>query len=375
MFNILERIIYKCANLYWLSKERNNWYRDFSHFRDYTTPVLSESQKKEAKAYFNQFGLSLNTDWHNYYTFMTGEFSTKYIPADLMYTVIVPYLNYMPFELAYQDKGIYGRLLPMVRQPKCIIQRIHGFYYKQDYLHPITQQEAISECKNLKDVIIKPTVDSCQGNGVKLISITNGITGDNVSVKELFQQYGDNFIIQERVKQHEFLASLNNSSLNTMRILTLRVGNEVVVLSKAIRVGGKGSITDNGYGGGFCTGILDDGTLKPHGYRLTTGDHIDTLQNGIKLEGLKIPHFEKVIAKAKELAMTLPYLRIIGWDFSIDEEGEPVFIEMNTLPGIYMMQLCNGPVFGEYTDSLLESVKTVTHGFRPKFFRSYKGTF
>jgi len=156
-----------------------------------------------------------------------------------------------------------------------------------------------------------------------------------------------------------------------MRILTLRTGNEVMVLSTAIRVGGKGSITDNGYGGGFCTGIGEKGQLKPHGYRLTTGEHIDRLQNGIQLEGLVIPHYDKVIAKAKELALTLPYLRIIGWDFTIDEENEPVFIEMNTLPGIYIMQLCNGPVFGDMTDGLLRSVMTVKHQFQPRTLRNY----
>ena len=84
-----------------------------------------------------------------------------------------------------------------------------------------------------------------------------------------------------------------------------------------------------------------------------------------------IPNFEKVIKKAKELALTLPYLRLIGWDFTIDEEGEPVFIEMNTLPGIYIMQLCNGPVFGELTDELLNSVKGVKHSLQPKILRHY----
>ena len=127
----------------------------------------------------------------------------------------------------------------------------------------------------------------------------------------------------------------------------------------------------NGYGGGFCTGIDSNGSLKPHGYRLTTGEHIDKLQNETKLDGLVIPHYDKVLEKAKELALTLPYLRIIGWDFTIDEENEPVFIEMNTLPGIYIMQLCNGPVFGELTDDLLKSVSSVRHDFQPKLLRTY----
>ena len=35
---------------------------------------------------------------------------------------------------------------------------------------PISLHDAIGLCANIKDCIIKPTVDSCQGHGVRLIS-------------------------------------------------------------------------------------------------------------------------------------------------------------------------------------------------------------
>lgn len=361
MLNFFNRIKNKINQKTALISLRNDWFHDFDHFRNYTKPVLSKAEIKEASAYYNQYGLKIRPDWHNYYKYMTGTFDARFIPADIMYTVIVPYLNYMPFELAYQDKGIYRRLLSNVKTPKTIVQRIHNYFYLDNWNEPVSEKEALERCFNLNNVIIKPTVDSCQGKGVRLFSSVQGKINGNETVEDLFKQYGENFIIQERVKQHDFFSSLNESSLNTMRILTLHLKDEVIVLSKAIRVGGKGSITDNGYGGGFCTGIEDDGSLKPNGFRLTTGDHIDSLQNGVKLAGLKIPYFDTVIAKAKELALSLPYLRLIGWDFAIDTNGNPVFIEMNTLPGIYIMQLCNGPVFGKYTDDLLKSASSVKY--------------
>lgn len=353
-FNIPSRIIGKANALRRDRKARKVWYRDFEHFKVTAKPILTKKQKNDAKKYFAQYGFNLCVDWHDYYTSMTGVFSEKYIPADLMYTKIVPYLNYMPFEQAYQDKGVYSRLLPNVRQPECVVQRIHSFYYSGNGV-PIEESEAVRLCSDLYHCIIKPTVNSCQGRGVKLFSSEEGRLATGSTVKCLFESYGDNFIVQKRVVQHPFLASLNESSLNTMRVLSLRIGNEIKVLSCAIRIGGRGSITDNGYGGGFCCGLNPDGSFKHIGYRLTTGERIEALQNGVRLDGLQVPSFEKVLAKAKELHMTLPYLRIIGWDFTIDTESEPVFIEMNTLPGIYMMQLCNGPVFGELTDEILKA--------------------
>lgn len=368
---MISRIINKLDRLLWLKNDRLNWYKDFIHFKGTAEPVLNNEQKKEIKKYFLHFGFDIKPDWHDYYTALTGIYSKKYIPADLMYTRIVPYLNYMPFELAYQDKNAYWRLLPNVIQPECILQRVHSFFYDGNH-NAISREEAIKTCVELEDVIIKPTINSCQGRGVELLkNLKDNSSNNERNIAEIFERYGDDFIIQQRVKQSRFLSSLNESSLNTMRILTFRRNNEIIILSTAIRIGGKGSITDNGYGGGFSCGILQDGSLKNIGYRLTTGERIDVLQNGVKLAGLRIPHFDKVIDKAKELHLTLPYLRIIGWDFTLNEDNEPVFIEMNTLPGLYIMQLNNGPVFGDYTDEILKECASHQQKIVHKYLRVY----
>ena len=366
----LSSILNKINHRYWLRKERQLWVKDFAQFKNTAPHVLTKEQKNEVQNYFKKFGFDISTEWHDYYTSMTGEFSPKYIPADLMYMVIVPYLNYMPFELSYQDKGMYWQHLPNVRQPRCFLQRMNSFFYDGQH-KPISMEEAIQLLQDIPEAIIKPTINSCQGNRVKLITTHEGRLADGQTVADLFDNYGKDFIIQERVKQCNFLASLNESSLNSMRILTLRIDNDIIVLSTAIRIGGKGAITDNSYGGGYSCGIKMNGSLKPVGYRLTTGEKVDKLQNGKPLSGLRIPNFDKVIAKAKELHLALPYLRIIGWDFTIDTDNEPVFIEMNTLPGIYIMQLNNGPVFGDHTDDLLKKVAKVSHSFTPKFQRTY----
>lgn len=368
---MLKRILNWINKIIWLEDDKKAWFKDFEHFKKTVKPVLNGEQKKLIQSYYKQFGYKVSTDWHDYYTSLTGLYSEKYIPADLMYTQIVPYLNYMPFELAYQDKNSYWRLLPNVIQPKCILQRVHSFFYDGNHI-PITKERAVDICAHIDEVIIKPTIDSCQGHGVKLLkNIEKGVTEDGITIEDIFEKYGNDFIIQERVKQSDFLSSLNESSLNTMRILTFRKDNEIIVLSTAIRIGGKGSVTDNGYGGGFCCGILQDGTLKDIGYRLTTGERITQLQNGKDLKGLRIPHFNKVLEKAKELHLSLPYLRIIGWDFTLNKENEPVFIEMNTLPGLYIMQLNNGPVFGDYTDEVLKECASQRQFVQSKYFRVY----
>lgn len=66
---------------------------------------------------------------------------------------------------------------------------------------------------------------------------------------------------------------------------------------------------------------------------------------------------EKVIKSHKKF----PKCGIIGWDLTLDETGEIVFIEYNIgCPGIIQSQLVNGPIFANvkyYGELLLEALQ------------------
>ena len=47
--------------------------------------------------------------------------------------------------------------------------------------------------------------------------------------------------------------------------------------------------------------------------------------------------------------------KMISRDFAIDEKGEPVLIEMGvSFGGLNFHQFCNGPVFGDMTEEVLD---------------------
>lgn len=59
----------------------------------------------------------------------------------------------------------------------------------------------------------------------------------------------------------------------------------------------------------------------------------------------------------KRLHPQIPHFRLVSWDFSIDENGEPVLIEANlNCGGIDVNQMNNGPLFGEDTKKVLDEV-------------------
>ena len=73
--------------------------------------------------------------------------------------------------------------------------------------------------------------------------------------------------------------------------------------------------------------------------------------SGVALDNYLIPSFDMVLAFVKDLHTRLPYFKLIGWDISVDINGQPVMIEWNR--SAELSQVAHGPAFGEYTEEIL----------------------
>ena len=301
--------------------------------------------------YFKQYGFKVSSAFPEIYKRCNGIESDKYIPASLYFYYISPYLVNMNLSMAYVDKNMYFRHFPYVRQPKTIFHNMSGRFYTEE-MQEVTFDEAV-ETLNVKErFIVKPSIESGRGRDVKMLS-----GGGKIEIENTLKDYESNYIIQEVVKQHPEMGRLNHTSLNTCRLYTYRrVGtSDYMLLGAAVRFGGKGAYRDNACtGGGFCK-INDDGNVEDaiHNYRRFGWGSLKTEKG---LEGLHIPNYDKVLETALRLHKTIPYMDLIGWDIAVDEEGEPVLIELNQYPDCEFLQIFNGPMFGEYTDELLERI-------------------
>ena len=206
---------------------------------------LTKGQEADIKAYFRKhLHKEIPTYWHQYLYSRNGIYSVKYIPASVYNSSIIYRLNNYQLCLAYVDKGFYDTLFPDINRPQTFIKNVNGFYY--DDKKPITKEEAIARCSNLKEAIIKPTLFGTWGEGVKLIQSDNGFIPDmNMSITDLFSLYKKSFIIQSKLEQHPDLAKLNPTSVNTIRVMSYRKENEVIILYAVIRIGRLGKVVDN----------------------------------------------------------------------------------------------------------------------------------
>lgn len=314
---------------------------------------LTKEQKKEIQDFYKSIiGKEVTLYSHEYFYSRTGFYSKEYIPKSLYHVELFPKANVVPYREAYANKNMIDVLFPNVKHAHTILKRMNGYFYFEN--KPVSKAEAIELCSNLTNAIIKPVLDH-SGHGVNGLEVQNGKTNiDGLSIEQLFDKYGEDFQIQERLKQHAKMNLLNATSVNTIRILTYRSDMEVLLIYSVVRIGRKGQVIDNQSAGGISTIIGEDGKLGKYAFGGFSEEKVEKTDSGTILDGFEIPSYSEAIEMVKQLHYQLPYFKLIGWDIAIDEEGDPVIIEWNTEPGL--SQSAYGPGFGKYTERILREL-------------------
>ena len=152
---------------------------------------------------------------------------------------------------------------------------------------------------------------------------------------------GESYIVEEVVKNVDELSVLNDSSLNTLRVVTIidRFG-EVNIIAIILRTGSKGAIIDNFLGGGTCYHVdIKTGVVDSPGMCAKGNSYIEHPSSGYIMPGYRIPKFEEVKQYVIKLAKHLPKARYVGWDIAVTDNGVEV-IEGNVSPSAELIQ-CN----------------------------------
>lgn len=325
---------------------------------------LTKAQEYEIVEYYKRMtGMKISTLDHEYFYSRTGIYTKDYIPMAFFQAELIGRLNRMDLYEAYSDKNLDDVLLPSVKHPHYYLKNINGYYYYEG--RAVSKDEAITLCKNLGEVIIKPSL-SFKGTGVRKLHIEDGATEwEGKSLGEVFDEYKKDFLIQEAVQQHEKMSSLNPTSVNTLRMATYRSGMEVLLVYAVVRIGRKGQVIDNQSAGGISVVIRPDGTLGKYAFGTAGDDMIEKTDTGIVLEGFEIPSYEKAVETVKRLHFSLPLFDLVGWDVTIDKDGEPVLIEWNGRPG--PSQTACGTGYGDLTERIIreawDKVNTVSYHF------------
>lgn len=166
--------------------------------------------------------------------------------------------------------------------------------------------------------IIKP-FNGGNGRGIKIVNVKD-MGGFAQMCEVLKKEYPSGFVAEELIRQVAELSAAHASSVNTLRVFTVRFDDRIEFLPVSWRVGRGGACVDNGGSGGiFC--VLDDSgvVLSTCDEKGNTYDvHPDTNH---PLVGFQVPKYKEALEFCKELAMVVPSNRYCGWDIALTDEG------------------------------------------------------
>jgi hypothetical protein len=255
---------------------------------------------------------------------------------------------------SFENKAMCDIYFPEISFPEPYLRRINGLYYDAK-MKSLSEKDAVNLLSSYGDYIIKPAMDSMQGQGVEKISLIKQEIPPEEAVLGSFRRQKGDFICQEVLIQHPNIAAFNPTSLNTCRVTSMYINGKFGT-STCVKFGKKGAEVDNWRVSYFC-GVDNQGRLTGEGFdnqlrRVTQSD------NGLELKGVLLPDYGKMIQFVERTHRHLfPNCGIIGWDIVIDVNGNVRVIEANmTTVGIVIEQLASGPFFEEFRDEICKSL-------------------
>lgn len=180
-----------------------------------------------------------------------------------------------------------------------------------------------------KTQAIGKPLEGSSGQGIQRYTQADWAAGTEAFLKKL-REDGIG-ILEEVVRQHQALASLCATSVNTVRIATLLGDKRQGIVYAFLRIG-NGRVMDNVDCGGMAARVdLASGKLLTVGADKQGNTFFQHPKTGTPIVGFQVPYWEEAKAMCLAAAQKVPQMRFVAWDVAITPEG-PRFIEGNSFP-------------------------------------------
>jgi hypothetical protein len=336
-------IRYTQSRIRYFDEKRNEFVRK-NNVPELPTHVADQIRKFWGKYVKTDIGLN----FHRIAALRIPQDSLPYIVSEsVLYPLLIKKLNPENTARTLANKGLYNILFADIKRPNEIVRNVNRNFLDSNN-NLLCTEEAIEKILSLgSPLIIKKSTYSFGGRGVKILNEYN-----RTIIQQNFDLFKKDYVVQELLTQSQQTARFNPTSLNTFRVLTLLLNGRFSLLGAWLRCGAKDAHVDNLTSGGMAACIFPDGRLT---YAIDFNvPRIDYSPTGLKFEDCHIEHFDRIIQKAEELHKRIPLIAMAGWDFALDTDDEPVFIEANLRsPDTWPWQMTQGPIFGDRLSEVL----------------------
>lgn len=216
-------------------------------------------------------------------------------------------------------KDFYKREAVLVKSPDQDISK---------FLEKLPKKDTSTE-----NIVFKPLKGN-SGHDIKFLSPS---TLTKNQIKSILEKYGP-FLLEEVIEQDPALGMLNPSSINTLRIATVKIGNDVKIFGSAIRMGRGNSRVDNAGSGGIFAGIdSNTGIIISKGMDYQCNEFTKHPDTGITIPGFPIPKWNELMDLVKQVGSVIDGAVLIAWDFALSENGW-CLVEANDVGGQTVLQ-------------------------------------
>ena len=242
------------------------------------------------------------------------------------------------------DTNVFGYSVNDIAAIQSFIDKGEGYklvapYYKRDAI-VIEKKKDFHEFEEFVDkhpFFVKKKVFSSMGKGVELID-TKSVGTDTMTLFDEIIRNGKH-LLEERVIQHEELAKVNPSSVNTVRCITFSTKDGIIVPYCFFKAGRKGSFVDNAGAGGIVVGIdPDSGKCFTDGFTEYGEQYREHPESKIVFCGFELPDWQALIALCKEISSHFPKMKYLSYDLAYTDEGW-ILIEVNEVGQFIIPQI------------------------------------
>lgn len=186
---------------------------------------------------------------------------------------------------------------------------------------------------NHDTVFIKPVYGS-HGKGIRVLS-TSDIRED-----ELYEELKNEKVILEEKIRAGVLSEFNTSACtNSIRLITLLINGKTHLKYAVLRMAVGDIPVDNfSYGGLAAVVDVHTGIVITQGIDKKHKRYINHPYTGKQIIGYRIPMWDDIMNVVSEASKVVPEIRYVGWDVTINEDGDIVLIEGNNNSGAYILQ-------------------------------------
>jgi len=335
---------------------RLNWDDMFRKFYASAPENFKPAFKKEENThvhYWQYFSKRVNLNTYRVCKNLSGVGNPKYIPEEIYIADIEATLNHDKTADYIGNKSLYNHWFDKGIFPMDYFHNIDGEFLNAN-LEQISQRDLDILIEEIKyPVVIKPNRDSYGGKNVLMPT-------DPKELESAVRKLKNNFVVQEKICQHEFFQKYNPAGLNTIRVFLYRSvkNNDIHITGTCLRMGVGGGL-DNLSSGGILTFIHPDGRMNGYAVNKFGVKYFKHPDTGLKFTET-IPDLKGLFNVSKKVASRIFYARIIGLDACLDESGNWRMVEANVVGQhtIKFIQNAGFLFFGEFTDEVVEYCKT-----------------